>query len=54
LFVPGLSKELFSISKVIKEGGKINSLEKHMIVEKGNVKLKFTKQIGLFKIPLEV
>jgi hypothetical protein len=37
LFVPGLWKKQFSIRKVIKEGGKINSLEKHMIVEKGKV-----------------
>jgi hypothetical protein len=54
LFVPRLWKKLFSISKFIKEGGKINSSEKHMIVEKGKVKLKFTEERGLFKIPLEV
>jgi hypothetical protein len=54
LFVPWLWKKLFSISKVIKEGGKINSLERHMIIEKGKIKLKFTEERGLFKIPLEV
>jgi hypothetical protein len=45
---------MFSISKVIKEGGKINSSERHMIIEKGKIKLKFTEERGLFKIPLEV
>jgi hypothetical protein len=39
LFVPGLWKKLFSISKVIKEGGKINSSEKHMIIEKRKGKI---------------
>jgi hypothetical protein len=54
LFVPDLWKNFFSISKVIKEGRKINSSEKHMILEKGRVKLKFPKERGLFQIPLEV
>jgi hypothetical protein len=53
-YVPGLWKNLFSVGKALKEGAKLESLGKNMVITKGTLKIEFKEltENGLMGITL--